>query len=55
MWALGANARKVRIWHVRDVTPLATRAAAIKGGADIPIARPVHASSRMSYAQSTFV
>jgi hypothetical protein len=25
-----------RFWHVRDVTPAATRAAAIKGAADIP-------------------
>ena len=28
-------------WHVRDVTPAATRAAAIKGGADIPARSPV--------------
>src|SRR5271166_2895868 len=27
-------------WHVRDVTPAATRAAAIKGGADIPARSP---------------
>ena len=45
---------KVRNWHVRDVTPAATRAAAIKGAADIR-AQPVHASSKMSYTQSTFV
>jgi hypothetical protein len=44
-----------RCWHVRDVTPAATRAAAIKGGADIPARHPVHASSKMSYTQSTFV
>jgi len=30
----------VRSWHVRDVTPVATRAAAIKGGADIPARTP---------------
>jgi len=29
-----------RCWHVRDVTPAAARAAAIKGGADIPARTP---------------
>jgi hypothetical protein len=28
------------LWHVRDVTPAATRAAAIKGAADIPARSP---------------
>jgi hypothetical protein len=42
-------------WHVRDVTPAATRAAAIKGGSGHTSAQPVHASSKMSYTQSTFV
>jgi len=42
---------KVRNWHVRDVTPAATRAAAIKGAADIPARSPF----KVSYTQSTFV
>jgi hypothetical protein len=29
-----------RLWHVRDVTPAATRAAAINGAADIPAHSP---------------
>ena len=32
--------REVSFWHVRDVTPAATRAAAIKGAADIPVRSP---------------
>src|ERR1700730_1966649 len=43
--------RDFRLWHVRDVTPAATRAAAIKGAADIPARSPF----KMSYTQSTFV
>jgi ATP dependent DNA ligase domain len=34
---VGAGVRK---WHVRDVTPAATRAAAIKGAADLPARSP---------------
>src|SRR6516225_12393318 len=30
----------VRYWHVRDVTPAATRAAAIKGATDLPARSP---------------
>ena len=32
--------RNVRKWHVRDVTPAATRAAVIKGAADMPPRSP---------------
>jgi len=36
----GRGPVNVGSWHVRDVTPAATRAAAIKGGADIPARSP---------------
>ena len=46
--AMGSD---VGLWHVTDVTPAATRAAAIKDAADIPARSPF----KMSYTQSTFM
>ena len=51
----GRDPVNVGSWHVRDVTPAATRAAAIKRGAAIPARSPFMPSSKMSYTQSTFV
>src|SRR5437870_3200787 len=47
----GRGPVNVGCWRVRDVTPAATRAAAIKGSGHTS-AQPVHASSKMSYTQT---
>jgi hypothetical protein len=46
---------KISSWHVRDVTPAATRAAAIKGSADLPARSPFMLRPRCVHSNTAII